>query len=84
MVKAEGSQSILIFRHRKGKAVIWCDMDKCKNERVDRCWWVNLDNPLYVEYHDKEWGVPEHSDERLFEMLILETFQAGLTLRLYH
>ena len=44
-----------------------------------RCKWVNLDNPLYVEYHDKEWGRPLHGDQRLFELLILEGFQAGLS-----
>ena len=44
-----------------------------------RCKWVNLDNPLYVEYHDKEWGRPLHDDKRLFELLILEGFQAGLS-----
>ena len=44
-----------------------------------RCFWVNLNNPLYVEYHDKEWGVPLHDDDKLFELLILECFQAGLS-----
>ena len=44
-----------------------------------RCKWVNLDNPLYVEYHDNEWGRPLHDDRRLFELLILEGFQAGLS-----
>ncbi len=44
-----------------------------------RCRWCNLDNPLYVDYHDREWGVPVHDDHRLFEMLILEGFQAGLS-----
>jgi len=43
-----------------------------------RCAWLNLKNPLYVEYHDKEWGVPVHNDQKLFEMLILEGAQAGL------
>ena len=43
-----------------------------------RCDWVN-DDPLYVEYHDSEWGVPVHDDQKLFEFLILETFQAGLS-----
>jgi len=43
-----------------------------------RCFWVS-DNPLYIEYHDKEWGVPVYDDDRLFEFLILETFQAGLS-----
>lgn len=46
--------------------------------KMERCGWVNED-PLYVEYHDKEWGVPVHDDEKLFEMLILEGAQAGLS-----
>jgi DNA-3-methyladenine glycosylase I len=41
-------------------------------------WW-NTDNPLYVKYHDEEWGVPVHDDRTLFEFLTLEGFQAGLT-----
>ncbi len=44
----------------------------------NRCFWVNKD-PLYIEYHDKEWGVPTFDDTKLFEFLILETFQAGLS-----
>lgn len=44
-----------------------------------RCNWVNLNNPLYVAYHDNEWGKPLHDDQRLFELLILEGFQAGLS-----
>ncbi len=43
-----------------------------------RCGWVN-DDPLVIEYHDKEWGVPVHDDRRLFEFLILEGAQAGLS-----
>ncbi|MGB0880909.1 MAG: DNA-3-methyladenine glycosylase I [Polaribacter sp.] len=43
-----------------------------------RCFWVN-DNPLYIEYHDNEWGVPVYDDNTLFEFLLLETFQAGLS-----
>lgn len=46
---------------------------------MKRCKWCNLNNPLYVEYHDKEWGVFNLSDDYLFEMLILESFQAGLS-----
>ncbi len=46
-----------------------------------RCGWVPLDDPLYVRYHDEEWGVPEHDDVRLFELLILEGAQAGLSWR---
>lgn len=45
---------------------------------MNRCSWVN-DNPLYIEYHDKEWGRPNYDDQHLFEMLILEMFQAGLS-----
>lgn len=44
----------------------------------NRCFWCGTD-PLYIEYHDNEWGVPVHDDRRLFEMLILEGFQAGLS-----
>src|SRR5262245_29112342 len=43
-----------------------------------RCWWAG-DDPLYVAYHDEEWGVPVHDDRKLFEMLLLEGFQAGLS-----
>jgi len=44
-----------------------------------RCSWVNEANELYVKYHDEEWGVGIHDDNRLFEMLSLEIFQAGLS-----
>ncbi len=44
-----------------------------------RCAWVPESKPDYVEYHDKEWGVPVHDDRELFEMLILEGAQAGLS-----
>jgi DNA-3-methyladenine glycosylase I len=43
-----------------------------------RCGWVTTD-PLYIAYHDTEWGVPEHDDQKLFELLILEGAQAGLS-----
>jgi len=46
---------------------------------MKRCAWVNLNNPLYVRYHDEEWGVPLHDDGALYELLILESFQAGLS-----
>lgn len=44
-----------------------------------RCSWVNLKNPVYVKYHDEEWGKPKYSDKELYELLILEMFQAGLS-----
>ncbi len=46
---------------------------------MKRCTWVNLNNPLYIKYHDEEWGVISHDDHYLFEMLLLESFQAGLS-----
>ncbi len=45
---------------------------------LSRCAWAG-DDPLYQKYHDKEWGVPLHSDKKLFEFLILEGMQAGLS-----
>jgi len=47
------------------------------SKKLVRCW--NTDNPLYVRYHDEEWGTPVHDDRVLFEFLTLEGFQAGLT-----
>lgn len=44
-----------------------------------RCRWCNLRNPRYLRYHDEEWGVPQHDDTALLELLILEPFQAGLS-----
>lgn len=46
---------------------------------MKRCSWCNLDNPKYVTYHDQEWGVLNLEDSYLFEMLLLESFQAGLS-----
>ena len=45
---------------------------------IRRCGWVS-DDPLYIAYHDTEWGVPSHDDRHLFEMMILEGAQAGLS-----
>src|SRR5437763_5775010 len=44
-----------------------------------RCAWAGTSDPLYLAYHDEEWGVPSHDDRHLFEMLILEGAQAGLS-----
>jgi DNA-3-methyladenine glycosylase I len=46
---------------------------------VRRCEWAPLDSPVYLAYHDEEWGVPVHDDSGLFEMLVLEGAQAGLS-----
>ena len=49
-----------------------------ENDNKQRCAWPK-DDPLYLKYHDEEWGVPVYDDDTLFEFLILETFQAGLS-----
>lgn len=49
------------------------------NKEVNRCFWASPNNPLYLTYHDEEWGEPCHDERMLFEMLILEGFQAGLS-----
>lgn len=46
---------------------------------MKRCFWLNENNPTYVEYHDNEWCIPKYNDHELFELLILESFQAGLS-----
>ncbi len=46
---------------------------------MNRCKWCNLKNPLYIKYHDEEWGTLKLDDDYLFEMLLLESFQAGLS-----
>ena len=50
-------------------------MDATKQKR---CNWPK-DDELYIQYHDKEWGVPVYEDAKIFEFLLLETFQAGLS-----
>ncbi len=44
-----------------------------------RCGWVPLNRPTYVTYHDEEWGVPVYDDKKMFEFIVLESFQAGLS-----
>ena len=46
---------------------------------MNRCLWVNMKNPIYIKYHDEEWCESKHDDKELFELLILESFQAGLS-----
>jgi len=50
-----------------------------KKKEIQRCPWVDLSKPDYIEYHDVEWGVPVHDDQMLFEFLTLEAAQAGLS-----
>ena len=49
------------------------------SEVKKRCGWVGENNPLMLEYHDREWGVPIHDDVKHFEFLVLEGAQAGLS-----
>jgi DNA-3-methyladenine glycosylase I len=46
---------------------------------IGRCSWVSVDDPLMLQYHDREWGVPVHEDRKHFEFLVLEASQAGLS-----
>src|SRR4051812_49919004 len=46
---------------------------------MDRCAWVPEADPLYVAYHDEEWGAPSHDERHLYELLVLEAAQAGLS-----
>ena len=46
---------------------------------MNRCSWVNEKSEIYKKYHDEEWGIPKYDDRDLFELLVLESFQAGLS-----
>ena len=48
-------------------------------KKCRRCAWVNPKDPIYIKYHDEEWGIPLHDDHALYELFLLETFQAGLS-----
>jgi DNA-3-methyladenine glycosylase I len=54
-------------------------VEATRRKNVTRCHWAENEDPLYVAYHDEEWGVPQHDDRALFEFLILEGAQAGLS-----
>lgn len=64
---------MLLIKTTEQTASIYLKMTMTK-----RCFWVS-DDPLYIEYHDKEWGIPVYNDQQLFEMLCLEGAQAGLS-----
>jgi len=72
------------MRHRSGRPGVhwWAEVQPLARETSSderpRCAWAGTD-PLHIAYHDDEWGVPLHDDRRLFEMLILEGAQAGLS-----
>ncbi|MFW5799205.1 MAG: DNA-3-methyladenine glycosylase I [Spirochaetota bacterium] len=54
-------------------------MNNNNNNKIIRCAWVPDNDELYKKYHDKEWGVPIHNDRKLFEFLVLDGMQAGLS-----
>ena len=54
---------------------------KFNMKNIKRCAWPTADDPLYIHYHDKEWGVPIYEDRKIFEFLVLESAQAGLSWR---
>jgi DNA-3-methyladenine glycosylase I len=53
--------------------------DEVTDVSTNRCSWVSINDPLMLEYHDREWGVPVHEDRKHFEFLVLEAAQAGLS-----
>jgi DNA-3-methyladenine glycosylase I len=55
--------------------------DEKPNSSVVRCPWPTAGDPIYLDYHDREWGVPVHDDRKIYEFLVLEVFQAGLSWR---
>src|SRR6478672_2641057 len=65
---------------RAAKASLAPDIANEAAQSVGRCWWAGND-PLYIDYHDREWGFPVRDDRRLFEKLCLEGFQSGLSWR---
>lgn len=54
-------------------------IQESSTDLIRRCKWCNIENQRYVDYHDNEWGVPCHAEHALYELLILEAFQAGLS-----
>jgi len=54
-------------------------MEQNSEKQLIRCPWVDMSKPDYIDYHDQEWGVPLHDDQMLFEFLVLESAQAGLS-----
>ena len=63
------------------KKLIWKNylFQRKEHNMIKRCRWCNLNNQVYIKYHDEEWGIPNFDDKYLLEMLILESFQAGLS-----
>ncbi len=74
-VCAPGARGLI----HQGRGLRWCAFDDRKLGMPERCEWARDGDLLMVEYHDREWGVPVHEDRTLFEFLILEGAQAGLS-----
>jgi DNA-3-methyladenine glycosylase I len=72
------NSGLRILANKVNRRIETYSKDIASMDTKNRCAWAG-DDPLYVQYHDEEWGVPVHDDRRLFEMLILEGAQAGLS-----
>src|SRR5436853_4579882 len=79
LTMVSGGRNVSFNRHDFYVAVVFRITYTAWNKQLkERCAWAGNDS-LYIEYHDKEWGVPSHVDRHLFEMLILEGAQAGFS-----
>lgn len=76
--RAEGRDHARLRTHAGLRRAALDARSRLSEDLKKRCGWVS-DDPLYIRYHDEEWGVPLHDDRRLFELLILEGAQAGLS-----
>jgi len=76
LIEAYKEEKQVVIFHSRAEADAYLEALK---GGVKRCSWCNLNNPLYVAYHDNEWGVPDFTNGYLYQMLILESFQAGLS-----
>lgn len=75
----EGIQSFQEFQSNSMRVEATVFTIILEGEHMKRCRWADPNSELYIAYHDREWGRLEHDDQKLFEMLILEGFQAGLS-----
>jgi DNA-3-methyladenine glycosylase I len=76
VLSTEGAAAVLRY---PGSRVYRCHCMPPQEPPVKRCGWVNPTDPLMLQYHDREWGVPNHHDRAHFEFLVLEAAQAGLS-----
>jgi DNA-3-methyladenine glycosylase I len=78
LTPSRGTEPATVFKGNQFPKRTLKDVATSEHPTVTRCFWCG-DDPLYIAYHDNEWGIPVHDDRHLFEMLVLEGFQAGLS-----